>query len=198
MKTSLLEEKNHVHRISLIQSSLMILILLIASPLITFCYEAFKLNYQIMEPSIALLVIVVILFYGKKAFFLQKKYGEFIPNIHRILHILSIGTMLAFCLFDLFGSGGILMSEIIAVFMVCVPIEIYITMSNRKRIIAHLNNQNYKSITLFFILSVFFTCLASMILLLGIYSHPIMLILLSVLFTLPLFFFVLIGRELID
>ena len=198
MKTTLLNEKDHIHRISLIQSGLIITILLIVSPLITICYEIFKLDYHILEPSIALLVIVVILFYGKKAFFLQKKYGEFIPNIHRILHILSIGTMLAFCLFDLFGSGAILMSEIIAVFMVCVPIEIYITMSNRKRIIAHLNNQNYKSITLFFILSVFFTCLASMILLLGIYSHPTMLILLSVLFTLPLFFFVLIGRELID
>ena len=197
MKTSLLEEKNHVHRISLIQSSLMILILLIASPLITFCYEAFKLNYQLMEPSIALLVIVVILFYGKKAFFLQKKYGEFIPNIHRILHILSVGTMLVFCLFDLFGNGGILMNEIMAVFIVCIPIEIYITMSNRNRIMAHLNNQNYKSISLFFILSVFFTCLASMILLLGIYSNPIMLILLSLLFTIPLFFFVLLGRELI-
>ena len=198
MKTSLLEEKNHVHRISLIQSSLMIMILLIASPLITFCYVVFKLDYQILEPSIALLIIVVILFYEKKVFFLHKKYGEFIPNIHRILHILSIGTMLVFCLFDLFGSGGILMTEIMAVFIVCIPIEIYITMSNRNRIMAHLNNQNYKSISLFFILSVFFTCLASMILLLGIYSNPIMLILLSLLFTIPLFFFVLLGRELID
>jgi hypothetical protein len=75
MKTSLLEEKNHIHRISLIQSSLMIMILLIASPLITFCYVAFKLDYQILEPSIALLIIVVILFYEKKVFFLQKKYG---------------------------------------------------------------------------------------------------------------------------
>jgi H+/gluconate symporter-like permease len=37
-----------------------------------------------------------------------------------------------------------------------------------------------------------------MILLLGIYSNPIMLILLSLLFTIPVFFFVLLGRELID
>jgi len=197
MKTSLLEEKNHIHRISLIQSSLMIMILLIASPLITFCYVAFKLDYQILEPSIALLIILVILFYEKKVFFLQKKYGEFIPNIHRILHVLFIGTMLVFCLFDLFGNGRILMNEIMAVFIVCIPIEIYITMSNRNRIMAHLNNQNYKSISLFFILSVFFTCLASMILLLGVYSNPIMLILLSLLFTIPVFFFVLLGRELI-
>ena len=197
MKTSLLEEKNLIQHISLIQSSLMIMILLIVSPLITFCYVVFKLDYQILEPSIALLVIVVILFYEKKVLFLQKNYGAFIPNIHRILHILSVGTMLVFCLFDLFGHGGILMNEITLVFIVCVPIEIYITMSNRNRIMAHLNNQNYKSISLFFILSVFFTCLASMILLLGIYSNPIMLILLSLLFTIPLFFFVLLGRELI-
>ena len=176
----------------------MIMILFIASPLLTFCYVVFKLDYQILEPSIALLIIVVILFYEKKVFFLQKKYGEFIPNIHRILHILSIGTMLVFCLIDLFGNGRILMNEIMAVFIVCIPIEIYITMSNRNRIMAHLNNQNYKSISLFFILSVFFTCLASMILLLGIYSNPIMLILLSLLFTIPVFFFVLLGRELID
>ena len=197
MKTSLLNEKNHIHRISLIQSGLIATILLIVSPLITICYEIFKLDYHILEPSIALLVILVILFYVKKGMFLQKNYGEFIPIIHRILRILSVGTMLVFCIIDLFGSGNILMSEITLVFLVCVPIEIYITMSNRNRIMAHLNHQNYKSITLFFILSLFFTCLTLMILLLGIHSHPIMLILFSVLFTIPLFFIVLLGRELI-
>jgi hypothetical protein len=198
MKTTLLNEKDHIHRISLIQSGLIITILLIVSPLITICYEIFKLDYHILEPSIALLVIVVILFYVKKGMYLQKNYGEFIPIIHKILHILSVGTMLVFCTLDLFGSGRILMNEITLVFIVCFPIEIYITMSNRNRIMAHLNNQNYKSISLFFILSVFFTCLASMILLLGIHSNPIMLILFSVLFTIPLFFIVLLGRELID
>ena len=198
MKTTLLNEKDHIHRISLIQSGLIITILLIVSPLITICYEIFKLDYHILEPSIALLVIVVILFYVKKGMYLQKNYGEFIPIIHKILHILSVGTMLVFCTLDLFGSGRILMNEITLVFIVCFPIEIYITMSNRNRIMAHLNNQNYKSISLFFILSVFFTCLASMFLLLGIHSNPIMLILLSVLFTIPLFFIVLLGRELID
>ena len=198
MKTTLLNEKDHIHRISLIQSGLIITILLIVSPLITICYEIFKLDYHILEPSIALLVIVVILFYVKKGMYLQKNYGEFIPIIHKILHILSVGTMLVFCTLDLFGSGRILMNEITLVFIVCFPIEIYITMSNRNRIMAHLNNQNYKSISLFFILSVFFACLASMILLLGIHSNPIMLILFSVLFTIPLFFIVLLGRELID
>ena len=198
MKTTLLNEKDHIHRISLIQSGLIITILLIVSPLITICYEIFKLDYHILEPSIALLVIVVILFYVKKGMYLQKNYGEFIPIIHKILHILSVGTMLVFCTLDLFGSGRILMNEITLVFIVCFPIEIYITMSNRNRIMAHLNNQNYKSISLFFILSVFFTCLASMFLLLGIHSNPIMLILFSVLFTIPLFFIVLLGRELID
>ena len=198
MKTTLLNEKDHIHRISLIQSGLIITILLIVSPLITICYEIFKLDYHILEPSIALLVIVVILFYVKKGMYLQKNYGEFIPIIHKILHILSVGTMLVFCTLDLFGSGRILMNEITLVFIVCFPIEIYITMSNRNRIMAHLNNQNYKSISLFFILSVFFTCLASMILLLGIHSNPIMLFLFSVLFTIPLFFIVLLGRELID
>ena len=136
------------------------------------------------------------LFYVKKGMLIQKNYGEFIPNIHKILHILSVGTMLVFCTIDLFGSGRILMSQITIVFIVCVPIEIYIIVSNRNRIMSHLNHQNYKNISLFFVATILITCITTMVLLLGIDSPTILLISLTFFFTTPIFFTVLLGREL--
>lgn len=196
MKTTLLNEKKQVQRIFSIQSGLIISLLLIVSPLITICYETFKLDSHILEPSISFLVIIMILFYVKKGMLIQKIYGEFIPNIHKILHILSVGTMLVFCTIDLFGSGRILMSEITIVFIVCVPIEIYIIVSNRNRIMSHLNHQNYKTISFLFVAIILITCITTMILLLGIHSPPFLLITLTFLFTTPIFFTVLLGREL--
>ena len=196
MKTTLLNEKDHIHRISLIQSGLIISLLLIVSPLITICYETFKLDSHILEPSISFLVIMLILFYVKKGMLIQKNYGEFIPNIHKILHILSVGTMLVFCTIDLFGSGRILMSEITIVFIICVPIEIYIIVSNRNRIMSHLNHQNYKNISLFLVATILITCITTMVLLLGIHSPTSLLISLTFFFTVPIFFTVLLGREL--
>jgi hypothetical protein len=197
MKTTILKEKRQIQRISSIQCGLMSIILLIVSPLITFCYETFKLDYHILEPTISFLVIMLILFYVKNGLFLQTHYREFIPNIHKILHLISVGTMLVFCVFDLFGNGRILMSEITLVFLVCVPIEIYLTVSNRKRIMSHLNHQNYKTISLLFVSIILITCVTTMILLLGFHSSPILLITLTLLFTTPIFFIVLLGRELI-
>ena len=197
MKTTLLNEKKQVQRIFSIQSGLIISLLLIVSPLITICYETFKLDSHILEPSISFLVIMLILFYVKKGMLIQKNYGEFIPNIHKILHILSVGTMLVFCTIDLFGSGRILMSEITIVFIVCVPIEIYIIVSNRNRIMSHLNHQNYKNISLFFVATILITCITTMVLLLGIHSPTSLLISLTFFFTVPIFFTVLLGRELI-
>ena len=196
MKTTLLNEKKQVQRIFSIQSGLIISLLLIVSPLITFCYETFKLDSHILEPSISFLVIMLILFYVKKGMLIQKNYGEFIPNIHKILHILSVGTMLVFCTIDLFGSGRILMSEITIVFIICVPIEIYIIVSNRNRIMSHLNHQNYKNISLFLVATILITCITTMVLLLGIDSPTILLISLTFFFTIPIFFTVLLGREL--
>lgn len=196
MKTTLLNEKKQVQRNFSIQSSLIISLLLIVSPLITICYETFKLDSHILEPSISFLVIMLILFYVKKGMLIQKNYGEFIPNIHKILHILSVGTMLVFCTIDLFGSGRILMSEITIVFIICVPIEIYIIVSNRNRIMSHLNHQNYKNISLFFVATILITCITTMVLLLGIHSPTILLISLTFFFTTPIFFTVLLGREL--
>lgn len=196
MKTTLLNEKKQVQRIFSIQSGLIISLLLIVSPLITICYETFKLDSHILEPSISFLVIMLILFYVKKGMLIQKNYGEFIPNIHKILHILSVGTMLVFCTIDLFGSGRILMSEITIVFIVCVPIEIYIIVSNRNRIMSHLNHQNYKNISLFLVATILITCITTMVLLLGIDSPTILLISLTFFFTIPIFFTVLLGREL--
>ena len=196
MKTTLLNEKKQVQRIFSIQSGLIISILLIVSPLITFCYETFKLDSHILEPSISFLVIMLILFYVKKGMLIQKNYGEFIPNIHKILHILSVGTMLVFCTIDLFGSGRILMSEITIVFIICVPIEIYIIVSNRNRIMSHLNHQNYKNISLFLVATILITCITTMVLLLGIHSPTSLLISLTFFFTIPIFFTVLLGREL--
>ena len=196
MKTTLLNEKKQVQRIFSIQSGLIISLLLIVSPLITICYETFKLDSHILEPSISFLVIMLILFYVKKGMLIQKNYGEFIPNIHKILHILSVGTMLVFCTIDLFGSGRILMSEITIVFIVCVPIEIYIIVSNRNSVMSHLNHQNYKNISLFFVATILITCITTMVLLLGIDSPTILLISLTFFFTIPIFFTVLLGREL--
>ena len=196
MITTLLNEKKQVQRIFSIQSGLIISLLLIVSPLITICYETFKLDSHILEPSISFLVIMLILFYVKKGMLIQKNYGEFIPNIHKILHILSVGTMLVFCTIDLFGSGRILMSEITIVFIVCVPIEIYIIVSNRNRIMSHLNHQNYKNISLFLVATILITCITTMVLLLGIDSPTILLISLTFFFTIPIFFTVLLGREL--
>ena len=196
MKTTLLNEKKQVQRIFSIQSGLIISLLLIVSPLITFCYETFKLDSHILEPSISFLVIMLILFYVKKGMLIQKNYGEFIPNIHKILHILSVGTMLVFCTIDLFGSGRILMSEITIVFIICVPIEIYIIVSNRNRIMSHLNHQNYKNISLFLVATILITCITTMVLLLGIHSPTSLLISLTFFFTVPIFFTVLLGREL--
>ena len=196
MKTTLLNEKKQVQRIFSIQSGLIISLLLIVSPLITICYETFKLDSHILEPSISFLVIMLILFYVKKGMLIQKNYGEFIPNIHKILHILSVGTMLVFCTIDLFGSGRILMSEITIVFIICVPIEIYIIVSNRNRIMSHLNHQNYKNISLFFVATILITCITTMVLLLGIHSPTSLLISLTFFFTVPIFFTVLLGREL--
>ena len=196
MITTLLNEKKQVQRIFSIQSGLIISLLLIVSPLITFCYETFKLDSHILEPSISFLVIMLILFYVKKGMLIQKNYGEFIPNIHKILHILSVGTMLVFCTIDLFGSGRILMSEITIVFIICVPIEIYIIVSNRNRIMSHLNHQNYKNISLFLVATILITCITTMVLLLGIDSPTILLISLTFFFTVPIFFTVLLGREL--
>ena len=196
MKTTLLNEKKQVQRIFSIQSGLIISLLLIVSPLITICYETFKLDSHIIEPSISFLVIMLILFYVKKGMIIQKNYGEFIPNIHKILHILSVGTMLVFCTIDLFGSSRILMSEITIVFIVCVPIEIYIIVSNRNRIMSHLNHQNYKNISLFFVATILITCITTMVLLLGIHSPTSLLISLTFFFTIPIFFTVLLGREL--
>lgn len=196
MKTTLLNEKKQVQRIFSIQSGLIISLLLIVSPLITICYETFKLDSHILEPSISFLVIMLILFYVKKGMLIQKNYGEFIPNFHKILHILSVGTMLVFCTIDLFGSGRILMSEITIVFIICVPIEIYIIVSNRNRIMSHLNHQNYKNISLFFVATILITCITTMVLLLGIDSPTILLISLTFFFTIPIFFTVLLGREL--
>ena len=196
MKTTLLNEKKQVQRIFSIQSGLIISLLLIVSPLITICDETFKLDSHILEPSISFLVIMLILFYVKKGMLIQKNYGEFIPNIHKILHILSVGTMLVFCTIDLFGSGRILMSEITIVFIVCVPIEIYIIVSNRNRIMSHLNHQNYKNISLFLVATILITCITTMVLLLGIDSPTILLISLTFFFTIPIFFTVLLGREL--
>ena len=196
MKTTLLNEKKQVQRIFSIQSGLIISLLLIVSPLITICYETFKLDSHILEPSISFLVIMLILFYVKKGMLIQKNYGEFIPNIHKILHILSVGTMLVFCTIDLFGSGRILMSEITIVFIVCVPIEIYIIVSNRNRIMSHLNHQDYKNISLFLVATILITCFTTMVLLLGIDSPTILLISLTFFFTIPIFFTVLLGREL--
>ena len=196
MITTLLNEKKQVQRIFSIQSGLIISLLLIVSPLITFCYETFKLDSHILEPSISFLVIMLILFYVKKGMLIQKNYGEFIPNIHKILHILSVGTMLVFCTIDLFGSGRILMSEITIVFIICVPIEIYIIVSNRNRIMSHLNHQNYKNISLFLVATILITCITTMVLLLGIHSPTSLLISLTFFFTVPIFFTVLLGREL--
>ena len=196
MKTTLLNEKKQVQRICSIQSGLIISLLLIVSPLITICDETFKLDSNILEPSISFLVIMLILFYVKKGMLIQKNYGEFIPNIHKILHILSVGTMLVFCTIDLFGSGRILMSEITIVFIICVPIEIYIIVSNRNRIMSHLNHQNYKNISLFFVATILITCITTMVLLLGIHSPTSLLISLTFFFTVPIFFTVLLGREL--
>ena len=196
MITTLLNEKKQVQRIFSIQSGLIISLLLIVSPLITICYETFKLDSHILEPSISFLVIMLILFYVKKGMLIQKNYGEFIPNIHKILHILSVGTMLVFCTIDLFGSGRILMSEITIVFIICVPIEIYIIVSNRNRIMSHLNHQNYKNISLFLVATILITCITTMVLLLGIDSPTILLISLTFFFTIPIFFTVLLGREL--
>ena len=196
MKTTLLNEKKQVQRIFSIQSGLIISLLLIVSPLITICYETFKLDSHILEPSISFLVIMLILFYVKKGMLIQKNYGEFIPNIHKILHILSVGTMLVFCTIDLFGSGRILMSEITIVFIVCVPIEIYIIVSNRNRIMSHLNHQNYKNISLFLVATILITCITTMVLLLGIHSPTSLLISLTFFFAIPIFFTVLLGREL--
>ncbi len=196
MKTTLLNEKKQVQRIFSIQSGLIISLLLIVSPLITICYETFKLDSHILEPSISFLVIMLILFYVKKGMLIQKNYGEFIPNFHKILHILSVGTMLVFCTIDLFGSGRILMSEITIVFIICVPIEIYIIVSNRNRIMSHLNHQNYKNISLFLVATILITCITTMVLLLGIDSPTILLISLTFFFTIPIFFTVLLGREL--
>ena len=196
MKTTLLNEKKQVQRIFSIQSGLIISLLLIVSPLITICYETFKLDSHILEPSISFLVIMLILFYVKKGMLIQKNYGKFIPNIHKILHILSVGTMLVFCTIDLFGSGRILMSEITIVFIICVPIEIYIIVSNRNRIMSHLNHQNYKNISLFLVATILITCITTMVLLLGIDSPTILLISLTFFFTIPIFFTVLLGREL--
>ena len=196
MITTLLNEKKQVQRIFSIQSGLIISLLLIVSPLITICYETFKLDSNILEPSISFLVIMLILFYVKKGMLIQKNYGEFIPNIHKILHILSVGTMLVFCTIDLFGSGRILMSEITIVFIICVPIEIYIIVSNRNRIMSHLNHQNYKNISLFLVATILITCITTMVLLLGIDSPTILLISLTFFFTIPIFFTVLLGREL--
>ena len=196
MITTLLNEKKQVQRIFSIQSGLIISLLLIVSPLITICYETFKLDSHILEPSISFLVIMLILFYVKKGMLIQKNYGEFIPNIHKILHILSVGTMLVFCTIDLFGSGRILMSEITIVFIICVPIEIYIIVSNRNRIMSHLNHQNYKNISLFLVATILITCITTMVLLLGIHSPTSLLISLTFFFTIPIFFTVLLGREL--
>ena len=196
MKTTLLNEKKQVQRIFSIQSGLIISLLLIVSPLITICYETFKLDSHILEPSMSFLVIMLILFYVKKGMLIQKNYGEFIPNFHKILHILSVGTMLVFCTIDLFGSGRILMSEITIVFIVCVPIEIYIIVSNRNRIMSHLNHQNYKNISLFLVATILITCITTMVLLLGIHSPTSLLISLTFFFTVPIFFTVLLGREL--
>ena len=196
MKTTLLNEKKQVQRIFSIQSGLIISLLLIVSPLITICDETFKLDSNILEPSISFLVIMLILFYVKKGMLIQKNYGKFIPNIHKILHILSVGTMLVFCTIDLFGSGRILMSEITIVFIICVPIEIYIIVSNRNRIMSHLNHQNYKNISLFLVATILITCITTMVLLLGIDSPTILLISLTFFFTIPIFFTVLLGREL--
>ena len=196
MITTLLNEKKQVQRIFSIQSGLIISLLLIVSPLITICYETFKLDSHILEPSISFLVIMLILFYVKKGMLIQKNYGEFIPNIHKILHILSVGTMLVFCTIDLFGSGRILMSEITIVFIICVPIEIYIIVSNRNRIMSHLNHQNYKNISLFLVATILITCITTMVLLLGIHSPTSLLISLTFFFTVPIFFTVLLGREL--
>ena len=196
MKTTLLNEKKQVQRIFSIQIGLIISLLLIVSPLITICYETFKLDSHILEPSISFLVIMLILFYVKKGMLIQKNYGEFIPNIHKILHILSVGTMLVFCTIDLFGSGRILMSEITIVFIICVPIEIYIIVSNRNRIMSHLNHQDYKNISLFLVATILITCFTTMVLLLGIHSPTSLLISLTFFFTVPIFFTVLLGREL--
>ena len=196
MITTLLNEKKQVQRIFSIQSGLIISLLLIVSPLITICDETFKLDSNILEPSISFLVIMLILFYVKKGMLIQKNYGKFIPNIHKILHILSVGTMLVFCTIDLFGSGRILMSEITIVFIICVPIEIYIIVSNRNRIMSHLNHQNYKNISLFLVATILITCITTMVLLLGIHSPTSLLISLTFFFTVPIFFTVLLGREL--
>lgn len=175
----------------------MLIILLIVSPVTALCYNSFKFDYHIFDPTIALIIILLLGFYVRNIFVVTKDFGGFIPNIHKVLQILSVGSMTVFSLIDVFGNGRVLMSEISLVFVVCVPIEIYISISNRNRIMAHLNFYNYKSISISFIVGVLFTCLTSIVLLLGINSNPYLLITFSSLLSIPLFFIVLLGRELI-
>jgi hypothetical protein len=178
------------------QVSLMLFILLVISPVTTFCYNFFNFDYHILEPIIAFIVILILIFYSKISLKANKNFGEHIPKTNKILQSLSVITMFVFCFFDLIGNGKVLMSEITLVFVACVPIGIYVTISNRNRIVSHYNHNKYKELPMSWIVGLYVICLIVLVLLLGIQSNPYLLSVFSVLFSIPLFFLVLIGREL--
>jgi hypothetical protein len=188
MNSNFLNSKYYINHKIKVQFSLLMILALIVSPISTIIYKRLNLTYNIAEPIIAFVALIIIAFYSFLQFKILNKFGHFIPLAIKLIQLLSFGIIVFLCALSLLSSGSILLSEIVLAFVVYIPVETYVVITNRNRVIRGIDNINYNSLNLKSMILLFLSNFIIMVLFIGIYSQPLLLIALSILLSIPLFF----------
>jgi hypothetical protein len=188
MNSNFLNSKYYINHKIKVQFSLLMILALIVSPISTIIYKRLNLTYNIAEPIIAFVALIIIAFYSFLQFKILNKFGHFIPLAIKLIQLLSFGIIVFLCALSLLSSGSILLGEIVLAFVVYIPVETYVVITNRNRVIRGIDNINYNSLNLKSMILLFLSNFIIMVLFIGIYSQPLLLIALSILLSIPLFF----------
>jgi hypothetical protein len=188
MNSNFLNSKYYINHKIKVQFSLLMILVLIVSPISTIIYKRLNLTYNIAEPIIAFVALIIIAFYSFLQFKILNKFGHFIPLAIKLIQLLSFGIIVFLCALSLLSSGSILLGEIVLAFVVYIPVETYVVITNRNRVIRGIDNINYNSLNLKSMILLFLSNFIIIVLFIGIYSQPLLLIALSILLSIPLFF----------
>jgi hypothetical protein len=195
MKINFTESYYHIGKLIKYQLSLLISLFLIVSPITTFLYNEYNSYYYFFEPLIAIISLFLFSVFIKIQYKISKIYGVYFPPIIKILQVLSLAIMLIFNFLDLFYGRSIIMMEIELVYFTIIPIEVYLVISNRNRILSGLNNKKNKSLSFNSLIILFSFCFFFSLLYTGINNHTLLLIGLSLILSVQFFFSILIFIE---
>jgi hypothetical protein len=152
-------------------------------------------DYHFFEPIVGFSIALTLTFYSISTYQYTNQFST--ERWKKLIHILSIGVMMIFALFDSFSNGKVLMSEISVVFFICLPIEIYFIVDSWKGYFT--NKLKLSRIGLSINTFLILYGVSLMISLFMVYPHSFIPygVLFGICLSIPVFFFLLTVREFI-